>query len=291
MRIWLQNKIVPERLAKVSVLDRGFLYGDGVYEAVRVYEGRIFRAEHHWKRLDGSLGSIHMRIPWSHSHLTAACLATARANGLSEALVRVTLSRGQGEVGYDPRSAKRPTLTVIASPIRKDLPRLWRSGVKIAVVNIRRNPMRSLSPAIKHTNALNGILAKIEALKTGAFEGVFLNLEGFVAEGTISNIFMVKRGVVKTPSLDCGILEGVTRRSVLELARKDRVRVVESRIPLKELLAADEVFLTSTTMEVMPVARIVPGRASPRTPGPVTRLLQKSLRELIAKELRLRGPI
>lgn len=282
MKVWLHNKIVPESRAQVSVLDRGFLYGDGVYEAVRVYQGKIFRAEQHWKRLAGSLKSIHMKIPWSHSYLTAACLATAKANGMPEALARVTISRGVGEIGYDPRSAKKPTLTVIAVPIRQDLPRLWESGVKIAIVKIRRNPMRSLSPAIKHTNSLNGILAKIEALKTGAFEGVFLNLEGFVAEGTISNIFMVKRGVVKTPSLNCGILDGVTRRSVIELARKNGIKVLETRIPLKELLAADEVFLTSTTMEVMPVAGI-------GAPGPVTRLLQEKLRGLIRQELHLHG--
>ena len=282
-KIWLHNKLVPAAQAKVSVLDRGFLYGDGVYEAVRVYQGKIFRAHHHWKRLAGSLKAIHMKIPWSGDYLTKACLATAKANGLPEALVRVTLSRGEGDLGYDPRTARHPTLTVIATPIRSDMAQLWKNGVKVKIVKVRRNHVKSLNPAIKHTNALNGILAKIEALKSGAFEGVFLNLDGNLAEGTISNIFIVKAGRIKTPSLDCGILDGVTRRSVIELARKNGIKLFETRILLKELLAADEVFLTSTTMEVMPVTGI-------GAPGPVTRLLQASLRDLIAKELRLRGP-
>jgi len=273
MKIWLHNKIVPESRARVSVLDRGFLYGDGVYEAVRVYQGHIFRAEQHWKRLNASLKSIHMKIPWSHDYLTRACLATIRANNMSEALVRVTISRGAGDVGLDPRSAQRPTLTVLAVPISKDLPQLWKKGIKIAIVKIRRNPVRSLNPAIKHTNSLNSILAKIEAIQAGAFEGVFLNLEGFLAEGTISNIFMVKHGVLKTPSLDCGILDGVTRRLVIKLAKDSKIKTLETHISLKELLAADEIFLTSTTMEVMPVTHI--GTRLTKPPGPVTRLLQK----------------
>ena len=254
---------------------------------MRLYQGKIFRAEQHWKRLDGSLNSIHMKIPWSHEFLAKACLATSRANRLAEALVRVTLSRGTGELGYDPSTAKRPTLTVIATPIRDDLPELWGIGVRAAIVKIRRNPVPSLNPAIKHTNALNGILAKIEALKAGAFEGVFLNLEGYLAEGTISNIFIVKRGVIKTPALRCGILDGVTRHAVIELARKNEIRIFETIILKKEVFRADEIFLTSTTMEVMPVVNIDGRKVGRGIPGPITRSLQKGFRNLIAQELRI----
>lgn len=280
---------MPESRAKVSVLDRGFLYGDGVYEAVRLYQGKIFRAEHHWKRLDGSLASIRMNVPWSHGYFTRACQATARGNSLKEALIRVTISRGAGELGYDPRTAKEPTLTVIAAPIRPDMPELWKKGVKISIVNIRRNPARSLDPAIKHTNSLNGILAKMEALKAGAFEGVFLNLDGFLAEGTISNIFMVSEGVVRTPALACGILEGVTRQSVIEASRAENIPVEEAMIRPENLRKAEEVFLTSTTMEVMPVVQIDDNMVGDGRPGPLTRRLQGSLKDLIARELLFRA--
>ena len=284
-KIFLRNKLVPASQAKVPVLDRGFLYGDGVYEAVRIYQGKIFRAEEHWRRLGQSLRAVHMKIPWSHGYLTQACLKTARANALPEALARVTISRGVGDLGYDPSTCGRPTLTVIAAEVRPDLPQLWERGVKAALVSIRRNHVLSLNPAIKHTNALNGILAKIESLRAGAFEGVLLNLEGYVTEGTISNIFMVRRGVLRTPALGSGILDGVTRHAVLETARRSGIKVREDFIRKKELLAADEIFLTSTTMEVMPVVNIDGRKVGPGTPGPVTRLLQKRFRGLVAKEL------
>jgi branched-chain amino acid aminotransferase len=287
-KIWLNHKLVPESQAMISVLDRGFLYGDGVYEAVRTYQGKIFRADHHWNRLDQSLQSIRLKIPWSHDFLTHACLATIQANGLHNALVRITISRGIGEVvGYDPFSCKQPTLTLIAMPVRKDLHQLWEKGVKIKIVNVRRNSIKSLSPAIKHTNALNGILAKMEAIDSKAFEGVFLNLEGYVAEGTISNICLVKKGVLKTPSLDCGILDGVTRHAVLELARKAKIKVLETKIKPSELYQADEVFLTSTTMETMPVVQVNNKKIGRGKPGPMTCFLHAQLRELIQKELNM----
>ncbi len=287
-KIWLNTSLVPVKKAKVSALDRGFIYGDGVYEAVRVYQGKIFRPEGHWKRLDGSLKSIHMKIPWSHKFLTEVCRKTAQANGLKEALVRVTISRGVGELGYDPSTAKHPTLTGIATPVRQDLPELWEKGVKVAIVKVRRNHVKSLSPAIKHTNSLNGILAKIEALKSHAFEGVFLNLDGYLAEGTISNIFIVKRGVLKTPSLSCGILDGVTRHALIELAKKIGIRVLETEIHEKEVFSADEVFLTSTTMEAMPVTQVNSQKIRDGRPGPVTKTLQRAFRALVERELGIR---
>ena len=286
-KIFLHNKLVPLSRAKVSVLDRGFLYGDGVYEAVRVYRNKIFRAEQHWKRLDGSLRSLRLKAPWSRRQLTRACLATARANGLSEALVRVTISRGVGELGYDPSTCGRPTLTVIATPIKKNLPALWEHGVKADIVSIRRNHVLCLDPAIKHTNSLNGILAKMEAMRNGAFEGIFLNLDGFLAEGTISNVFIVRRGGIKTPSLDCGILDGVTRDAVIQVARKSGIKVSETHILPGEVTGADEVFLTSTTMEVMPVVCVSKHKIGNGNPCPVTRLLQRRLRALIATELNI----
>jgi len=289
-RCWLNDKLIPQSKAKISILDRGFLYGDGVYEAVRVYEGKIFRAEEHWERLDHSLKSVRIKTPWSNKFLTHACNATIKGNRLKNCLLRITISRGTGALGYDPSLCKNPTLTVIAWPVREDLPILWNKGTKIAITKIRRNHVLSLNPAIKNTNSLNGILAKMESLEKGAFEGVLLNLDDHVAEGTISNIFMVKNGIIKTPSLRCGILDGVTRAAMIQTAKKSKLKVVETKIKLPELIQADEVFLTSTTMEAMPVIRIDQVKIGSGVPGPVTIKLQRLFKNLVQKELHITYP-
>src|SRR3989338_4495970 len=286
-KIWINDHMVPETKAKISIFDRGFLYGDGVYETVRVYEGKIFIAEAHWKRLRKSLKGIHLQIPWSNLNLTEACLKTVQANGLKECLTRITITRGRGEVGYDPKSCQNPSLVIFASPIRKDLLHLWLNGVKISVVPVRRNHRKSLNPALKTINCLNGILAKIESLKENAFEGVFLNLEENLAEGTISNIFIIKNRILKTPSLECGILDGVTRGAVIEAAKKQKIKVEETKINVSELLRADEIFLTSTTMEIMPVIQVDKKPIRNSAPGPISKILHKTLRSLIQKELSL----
>lgn len=286
-KIWINDHLVPESQAKISIFDRGFLYGDGVYETVRVYEGKIFRAEGHWKRLRKSLKGIHLQIPWSNSKLRDACLKTIKANGLEECLTRITITRGRGEVGYDPKTCKNPSLVIFASPIRKDLLQCWLKGVKISVVPVRRNHQKSLNPSLKTINCLNGILAKIESLKENAFEGVFLNLEENLAEGTISNIFMIKNGILKTPALECGILDGVTRGAVIEAAKKQKIKVQETKINVAELLRADEIFLTSTTMEIMPVIRVDNQPIKNSAPGPISKTLHAGLRSLIQKELSL----
>lgn len=285
--IWLNHKLVSEKEAKVSVFDRGFLYGDGVYETVRVYDGKIFRSEEHWKRLDHSLKGVRIRNPWTRSYLNDACRSVIRASGLNECLLRITLTRGVGVVGYDPHTCKSPTLVLFAAPIRKDLPELWKNGVRIAFARVRRNHPNSLNPAFKVTNCLNGILAKMETLEKGAFEGIFLNLDGHVAEGTISNLFIIKNGVVKTPHLNCGILDGVTRSAVIEVAKDAKIPVRETHLDTKEVLSADEVFLTSTTMEVMPVVRVEKSKIGDGKPGNLSQILHAKFRDLLKKELRL----
>ena len=285
--IWLNTKILPAEKAKISVLDRGFLYGDGVYETVRLYSGHIFRAEQHWKRLDNSLKGISLPIPWAPSQITNAILKTVKKNKTPECLARITISRGVGEIGYDPTTSKKPTGMVLTSPIRPDLPKLSRTGVKIIFASVRRNHPRSLNPALKHTNCLNGILAKMEALKESAFEAVFLNLEGEIAEGTISNFFLIKNGTIKTPRLGCGILEGVTRGATLEVAKKEGFDIKETSLSLADAERADEMFITSTTMEVMPVVQAGSKKVGKGLPGPITRQLQEKLRFLIQSELKL----
>ncbi|MBI3012860.1 MAG: aminotransferase class IV, partial [Elusimicrobia bacterium] len=176
---------------------------------------------------------------------------------------------------------------LFAAPIRKDLPELWKNGVRIAFARVRRNHPNSLNPAFKVTNCLNGILAKMETLEKGAFEGIFLNLDGRVAEGTISNLFIIKNGVVKTPHLSCGILDGVTRSAVIEVAKDAKIPVRETHLDTKEVLSADEVFLTSTTMEVMPVVRVEKSKIGDGKPGNLSQILHAKFRDLLKKELRL----
>ncbi len=286
-RIYLNKKIVPENKALVSVLDRGFLYGDGVYETLRAYKGKLFRPERHWQRLDHSLKSIYMQIPWSHAELTRACEKTVRANPHQECLVRLTISRGVGKVGYDPASCKKPTLVIFSLPVRNDMPELWRKGVSVAVAKVRRNHPLTLNPAIKCSNCLNGILAKIESLKSGAFEGIFFNLDGSLAEGTISNVFLIKNGVLKTPALDCGLLDGVTRSLVIEAAHNLKVPVRQTKIRGSEIYAADELFLTSTTMEILGVVAADKKKIGGGTPGPISQKLHAEVRQIIQRELKL----
>ena len=288
-KIWLNHKLVSELEAKIPIMDRGFLYGDGVYETLRVYDGKIFRADAHFKRLDDSLKGIKLKIPWPHLYLTKACLATIRANQMKEALIRVTVSRGSGDLGYDPASCKKPTLVIFAVPIRSGLPELWKSGIKISIVKTRRNHPVCLNPAIKSTNCLNGIFAKMESLKKGAFEGVFLNFDGYLAEGTISNIFIIKSGILKTPALECGILDGVTRRTLLETAQNSDFQVLQTHIKPFELMEADEAFLTSTTMELMPIVQVDEKKIGSGQPGPVTKFLHAKFLDILRKELKLTG--
>lgn len=288
-KIWLNNKIVSESQAKVSVWDRGFLYGDGVYETLRVYQGKIFRAKEHWKRLNHSLEGLRLKIPWTAQKLTEFCTKTARANRLQECLIRVTITRGVGELGYDPATCKKPTLAILAVPVRSDLEELWKKGVKISIAKTCRNHPKTLNPSVKSINCLNGIFAKMESLKKNAFEGLFLNLDGYLAEGTISNIFLIKSGILKTPSLDCGILNGVTRNAVIETAKNSDFQVLETRIKPFELFEADESFLTSTTMELMPVVQVDNKKIGSGKPGPITKFLHVKFRELLSKELKLQG--
>lgn len=285
--VWLNNKILPLEKAKISVMDRGYLYGDGVYEAVRVYEGKIFRAEHHWRRLDASAKALAIKIPWPHAVRTDACQKIIRANKLQNALLRLTVSRGVGTMGYDPSSAKHPTGTVVSSQVRSDLRNLWEKGVKVAIVHVRRNPIESLSPLIKHTNCINGILAKMEALKEKAFEGIFLNMRGYLTEGTISNLFLIKNKTIYTPELECGLLSGVTRSVMIDCAKQSGFHVKETQLRPEALLQADEAFLTSTTMEAMPIVKVSAHKIGAGRPGTITKILHRAFRQFVCRELRL----
>jgi branched-chain amino acid aminotransferase len=285
----VNGNLVPEKKAVVSIHDHGFLYGDGVYETMRVYGGQVFRLDEHLRRLRHSAGGIGLRPPMSYQSIGGAVRSTVRANRLNEAVVRLTLTRGPGLYGFDPRLCPAPTLVIVARPFVPYPAHYHSRGVTAAVVGVRRNSPLSLPPHVKSTSCLNGILAKVQSLRLGAKEGIMLTLDGFFAEGTVSNVFLVKNKVLSTPLLEGHLLAGVTRDWVCRLARKAGYTVQEKKLPLSAAVSADEMFLTNTTWEVLPVKRLViadqPGRVRKveMGPGPVTRDLLARFRESIGR--------
>ena len=279
MLIYLDGHFVPKEEALISVFDHGFLYGDGIYETMRAYEGKIFLLKKHLQRLKRSAAGIALKLPLSLDAIGEALNESLRVNKLQDAYVRLHISRGPGEIGLDPALCIAPTMAIVAKPFNDYPAEYYDQGVSVAVVKTRRNHPLALPPSIKGTNFLNNILAKIEAIKAGAFEGIMLNVNGFVAEGTISNIFMVKRGVLYTPHPDTGILEGVTRDLVLRLARKRKIPVEEALIRPKSLLSADEIFITNSTLEVLPVSALDKKPIGTGRPGPVTAKLHQAYKK------------
>jgi len=255
MQVFLDDRLVDEAEAKVSVYDHGFLYGDGVYETMRVYDGVVFKLEEHIGRLERSASLILLQIP-DRRTIAAAVYGTVEANGLRDAYVRVTLTRGRGPIGLDPALCRKPTLVVIAEQFRPYPEDLYQQGVRLVISPVLRNNIRSINPKIKSLNFLNNIMAKVDARDRGAYEAIMLNNEGYITEGTISNIFFVREGVVCTPSAAAGILDGITRDIVMGLAGDSGLRVSEGLFVPADLFSATEVFFTNTTAEIMPVASV-----------------------------------
>lgn len=282
MLVYLDGHFVPQEQALISVFDHGFLYGDGIYETMRAYGGKIFLLRQHLARLKRSARAISLKLPLSLDNISAALQRSLVVNELQDAYVRLHISRGPGEIGLDPALCSAPTMVIVSKPFHDYPPPYYEQGVSVAIVKTRRNHPLALAPAIKGTNFLNNILAKIEAIKAGAYEGIMLNWEGYVAEGTISNIFMVKRGVLYTPHVGTGILEGVTRDLVLRLARRMKIPIRESRILPKHIRAADECFITNTTIEVMPVTRINKRLVGNGRPGLLTNVLQQAYKKEVS---------
>lgn len=255
MQIFLNDRIVPEHEAMVSVFDHGFLYGDGIYETMRAYDGIVFMLDRHIERLNRSASLIQLIVP-SPDVIRNAVYETIRANGLKSVYVRVTVSRGKGPIGLDPALCPKPTFVVIAEEFKEYPEKYYSEGVKFIIAKTRRNLREALNPKIKSLNFLNNILAKIEAKERGAYESVMLNAEGFIAEGTVCNIFFVKDNILCTPSVDAGVLDGITRELVIDLAKGTGMQVTEGNFLPQDLFSASEVFFTNTTSEVMPVSQV-----------------------------------
>ncbi len=283
MLVYLDGHFKPHEEALVSVFDHGFLYGDGIYETMRAYEGRLFLVKKHLARLKQSARSVALKLPMPLEEIEHALYETLNVNKLHDAYVRIQISRGPGEIGLDPALCPAPTVVIAAKPFHDYPEEYYRQGVSVAIVKTRRNHPLALPPAIKATNFLNNILAKIESIRANAYEAVMLNWQGYVAEGTISNVFMVRKGVLYTPGLDTGILKGVTRDLVLMLARRKRIPVREVLLDPHRLRSADECFITNTTMEIMPVTRIDRKRVGSGMPGPVTAALATAYRSEVLR--------
>ena len=273
MKIFIDGKYYDERDAKISVFDHGLLYGDGVFEGIRAYNRRVFRLKEHIDRLFYSAKAILLEIPMSHTEIVKAVLDTCRENKIRNGYVRLVVTRGVGTLGLNPRSCKRSSVIIIADSIQLYPQELYRRGMDIVTVPTTRNLHNALNPAIKSLNYLNNILAKIEANNAGVEEAVMLNGEGFVAECTGDNLFIVKNGELSTPPLSAGALYGITRQTVIELARNADLKVSEPNLTRYDLFCADECFLTGTGAEIVPVVKIDGRVIGAGKPGPITRKL------------------
>jgi len=285
MWIFLNDTFVPEDQASISVFDHGFLYGDGVYETLRAYHGKFFLLERHVVRLRQSCQFIGLDLPIPEKQWPTLLGETLRRNELAEASVRITISRGKGDLGLDPSLCPRPTVVIMAKLFQPYPPSFKKDGVRLEFVEVRRNPISAQSPRIKSLSFLNNILAKQEVLRVGGFDAIMLNIEGHISECPTSNVFFVKDGEIKTPSVDCGILEGVTREVVMMLGEEQGIPVHEGRYRTQELLEADECFITNTSMEIMPVSQIGDKRIGTGFPGPLTAKLCQLFHEKVERFL------
>jgi branched-chain amino acid aminotransferase len=279
--IYLNGSYVPENEAKVSVFDHGFLYGDGVFEGIRAYNGRVFKLDEHLVRLYESAKSIMLEVPESFDEIKSATLETIRKNSLQDAYIRIVVSRGTGDLGLDPRKCAKATTVIIASSIVLFPQELYEKGLPVITVATRRNAPDAVDPKIKSLNYLNSILVKIEANRAGVLEALILNGQGYVTEGSGDNVFIVRRGKILTPPTYVGALEGITRQVVIDLAEGAGYPLLETPFTRHDLYVADECFLTGTAAEVIPVIDVDGRKIGTGHPGPITRDLIGRFRTLV----------
>ena len=280
MKVYIDGKYYDEKNAKVSVFDHGLLYGDGVFEGIRAYNGRVFKLKEHIDRLFYSAKAILLEIPVSHAEVMKAVVETCRKNKLRDGYIRLVVTRGVGTLGLNPNRCKRPSIIVIADKIQLYPRELYERGMAIVTVATTRNLHNAVNPAIKSLNYLNNILAKIEANIAGVEEAIMLNSNGYVAECTGDNIFIIKAGQMFTPPLSAGALYGITRGVVMAMGREAGLLVSEPNLTRYDLFIADECFLTGTGAELIPVTKIDGRVIGSGKPGPVTKRLVQSYHKL-----------
>lgn len=286
LKIWLDGRLVPVADAKISVFDHGLLYGDGVFEGIRVYNGKIFRCREHVQRLFDSAKAIRLTIPMTHEEVTQAMYDTLAANGLAkgDAYIRLVVTRGVGTLGLNPEKTANPSVFIIADQIELYPPELYEKGMSVITCSTIRNHPNAVSPRIKSLNYLNNILGKIEGIDAHVPEAIMLNHEGLVAECTGDNIFVVRDGVLITPPTSAGILEGVTRDTVIELARKRGITLIEKNLVRHDLYIAQECFFTGTAAEVIAVTQIDGRVIGDGKPGPITRQLMADFKAFVRSQ-------
>ena len=284
MKVYLNGKLVDKAKATVSVFDHGLLYGDGVFEGIRAYNGRIFRLEEHIDRLLESAKTIALKIGMSKKKLIEATVATCKANNIKNGYIRLVVTRGVGSLGLNPYLCSKPQIIIIADSLKMYSKELYENGLSVVTAATCRNLNEALSPRVKSLNYLNNIMAKIEALNAGCMEALMLNAQGLVAEASGDNIFIIKGKKVITPSKDMGILEGITRNAVMELARAKGLEVIECAMTRHDVFTADECFLTGTGAEVIPVITLDNRKIGTGKPGRVTKALIAAFTELTMNE-------
>jgi branched-chain amino acid aminotransferase len=280
MKIYINGTITDEQDARISVLDHGLLYGDGVFEGIRFYNRRVFKLVEHIERLYESAHTIMLEIPIGKQAMIDAVVETVAADGKRDGYIRLIVTRGVGKLGLNPHHCAEPQVIIIADSITLYPPEMYETGMAVITIPTRRNMPEALNPRLKSLNYLNNVLGKIEALNCGFSEAIMMSFDGCVAEATGDNVFLVKRGVLKTPSIDLGILDGVTRDAVIALARERGIEVFEGRLTRHDLYTADECFLTGTAAEIIPVIRIDGRVIGSGMPGPTTLDLIKAFRQL-----------
>jgi len=277
--IYVNGAFVPKEKAVISIYDHGFLYGDGVFEGIRVYQGNIYKLEEHVNRLFESAHSIMLTIPHTKQEIQDIIIETVNKNQFMSAYIRVVISRGTGDLGLDPRNCVEPTVVIIVEKLTLYSDSLYEVGLKVASVANRRSSPDVLNTQIKSLNYLNNILVKLSSIQADANEAIILNNQGYVTEGSADNIFIIKNKVVKTPPIYLGALEGITRNAIIEIAKEKGYDLVEAPFTLHDVYIADEVFLTGTAVEVIPVIAVDHRQIGNGKPGNITKELLQSFRE------------
>jgi len=281
MKIYLSGKLVDESDAKVSVFDHGLLYGDGVFEGIRAYHGKVFLLDEHVDRLYDSAKAIALEIPMTRAEMARAVVETCAANNMTSGYIRLVVTRGVGTLGLNPYLCKTPEIIIIAAAIQLYPPELYETGMRVVTVGTVRNHPEAVNPRIKSLNYLNNVMAKIEAINAGVMECIMLNPQGLVAEASGDNVFVIKNGVLKTPPVWCGALDGITRRAVMRIAEAAGIPVREEPMQRYDLFTADEMFLTGTAAEVIAVTDVDRRPIGDGTPGPTTLDLQSRFKEYV----------
>jgi len=284
MQIYLDGQYVDETQAKVSVFDHGLLYGDGIFEGIRLYEGNVFRLVEHLERLEYSAKALLLKIPLTRQELIDATCETCRRNNLRNGYIRLVVTRGRGDLGLAPWSCAKPTVFIIASTIQLYPKEYYDNGLAIVTVPTRRINPAALPPTVKSLNYVNNILGKIEAKQAGALEAIMLNDQGYVAECTADNIFTVHKGVIYTPAASQGALKGITRDTIFDVASDLNVPVKDTTMTRYDIWCADECFLTGSGAEVVPVIALDGREIGNGKPGPITQRVLANFRERVTRE-------